>query len=132
MATGGGNIFLRIIDGLVKQSKQRSKIIESGREHTSVWFTVRAIIVSLLSAACTVLAGLAFGNGMRSNNPIVAIALVISALVLIVSALLLLISALASAINQLRLNRKAIGFIALFVVIILLVGSLILGIKVIE
>lgn len=117
------SIIFEVIQTIFKQSEKRNKIIDEGNKETSTHFALKSIIYSIVGALLIILTVLLFKNGLNSNNPLFLIGLVIIAFALAISSLLLFLISLITVINQLRLNRKAIGFIALALFFVLLAGS---------
>lgn len=117
------SIIFEVIQTIFKQSEKRNKIIDEGNKETSTHFALKSIIYSIVGALLIILTIFLFKNGLNSNNPLFLIGLVIIAFALAISSLLLFLISLITIINQLRLNRKAIGFIALALFFVLLAGS---------
>ena len=88
----------------------------------SVIFGITSIIYSLLAVAFAIGGAFVFSI---STDSLLAIFLIVIGAVLMVGAVVTLIGALVRVIAQLRINRRAIGWIALIVLIAAVAGSVV-------
>lgn len=113
--------FFKLIGDIFNVSVKAGKIKnDEEKRPKSVRFAFTSIIYSVLAAA------FAIGGALLltvSADSLLAIFLVVIAVALIIGGLVTFIGALVRVIAQLRINRQPLGFIALAIFIVALIGS---------
>lgn len=116
------NFLKTILDEFSRQGDKYRKIVKEGNKDHSIYFAIKSIVFSVLAPLTLLLIIMLFKSAMNSSNVIYMIFIIIFSLAFLIAVLLFVIYSFAAMINQFRLNKKLMSFIALLMFLVSLIG----------